>query len=236
MSDSGQPTLLEQRLLATPAGRARFLAETLEILQRNGVDTSAPALQPHMASMLDIRDSGRFMGALQATSVLTIAVSSGAQQKLGATDSGEAQIATGVQPNSVALTGSRDHGQQESLQAGSAMQPAVTAWVPRGAGAGRAGPGVVSGIGNVATLLTIVMGGQRGGISNVARVVADVVISGRATQPQAGLQESLAVPRRVPSAAALLEVALGLRALAELLVTEAEALEEQLTALARGQA
>jgi hypothetical protein len=64
-----------ERLLNSPAGRARLLADTLELFERAGADLSSP----HLSGLLttNVADRGVFLGNLAASTVVIVAASAG---------------------------------------------------------------------------------------------------------------------------------------------------------------
>ena len=141
-SDPGNFEALEQRLLQSPTARARFLADTLELLEKNGVDVNSPDFQQQIQPSLDLTEGSRFLGGLAASTVV-VAVATAGQRGLGGM-----------------------LGRQESTQGG-------------------------------------VQGSVQGGFTVT-----------------------------VPAAATIADVARGLRALADLLINESEALDQQIQQLA----
>jgi hypothetical protein len=64
---------LRARLVENPAARANFLADVLNLLGSNGVDTSDPNVVNRLGLETDIADGERFVdGTLASTAVLTI--------------------------------------------------------------------------------------------------------------------------------------------------------------------
>ncbi|MBN9148349.1 MULTISPECIES: hypothetical protein [unclassified Nitrobacter] len=67
---------LETTLLSNPAARARFLADTLELFEKNGVDVNT-AFSGAAADSFDLTDGARFLGGLAASSVVITRSSTG---------------------------------------------------------------------------------------------------------------------------------------------------------------
>jgi hypothetical protein len=69
---------LQQRLLDSPAARARFLSDTLDLLEKNGIDVSSAEIQQKLGPSLDLSDGAKFLSALAASSMV-VAIGQGAQ-------------------------------------------------------------------------------------------------------------------------------------------------------------
>lgn len=209
-SSTGNFEALEQRLLQSPTARARFLADTLELLEKNGVDVNSPDFQQQIQPSLDLTEGSRFLGGLAASTVVVA-------------------IATAGQRGSIAS------------QAGNAASTVVVV----AASAGQRGS-LGTDLGRAASTVVIVAAsaGQRGGIGTDLGRTASTVVVAIATAGQRGLggmagrQESTVQGAgftvTVPAAATIADVARGLRALADLLVNESEALDQQIQQLAAG--
>ena len=81
-SSTGNFEALEQRLLQSPTARARFLADTLELLEKNGVDVNSPDFQQQIQPSLDLTEGSRFLGGLAASTVV-VAIATAGQRGLG---------------------------------------------------------------------------------------------------------------------------------------------------------
>lgn len=67
--------VLESRLLTSPTARARFLADTLELLEKNGVDISATL--GDVISSIDLTDGASFLNGLAASTIVITRTSTG---------------------------------------------------------------------------------------------------------------------------------------------------------------
>src|SRR5688500_5119686 len=72
---------LTDQLLDSPTSRARFLAQTLELLERNGVDLTSEALSGLVSA--DISDRESFENSMAANTV-AIVIGSAGQRGIGA--------------------------------------------------------------------------------------------------------------------------------------------------------
>jgi hypothetical protein len=61
---------LRDNLTKSPAARARFLADTLEVLKRNGLDIDDPDVLQSLDLNLDLTDSKKFLDGLAASTVV----------------------------------------------------------------------------------------------------------------------------------------------------------------------
>jgi hypothetical protein len=209
-SSAGNFEALEQRLLQSPTARARFLADTLELLEKNGVDVNSPDFQQQIQPSLDLTEGSRFLGGLAASTVVVAIATAGQRGSIGS-------------------------------QAGNAASTVVIV----AASAGQRGS-LGTDLGRAASTVVIVAAsaGQRGSLGTDLGRAASTVVVALATAGQRGLggmvgrQESAgqgaAFTVTVPAAATIADVARGLRALADLLVNESEALDQQIQQLAAG--
>lgn len=69
MANGDLPTL-RSRLEQNPAARARFLADLLQTLQKNGVDVDNSKVLDSLKLDLDLSDGKKFVGGLSASSVI----------------------------------------------------------------------------------------------------------------------------------------------------------------------
>ena len=185
-SGGGNFEALEQRLLQSPTARARFLADTLELLEKNGVDVNSPDFQQQIQPSLDLTEGSRFLGGLAASTVV-VAIATAGQRGSIASQAGNAA--------STVVVVAASAGQRGSI----------------GTDLGRAASTVV---------VAIATAGQRG-------------LGGMAGRQESAVQGA-GFTVTVPAAATIADVARGLRALADLLVNESEALDQQIQQLAAG--
>lgn len=61
---------LRDNLAKSPAARARFLADTLEVLKRNGLDVDDVDVLKSLDLNLDLTDSKKFLDGLKASTVV----------------------------------------------------------------------------------------------------------------------------------------------------------------------
>ncbi|UPG71167.1 hypothetical protein MVG78_11180 [Roseomonas gilardii subsp. gilardii] len=237
-SDPGNFEALEQRLLQSPTARARFLADTLELLEKNGVDVNSPDFQQQIQPSLDLTEGSRFLGGLAASTVV-VAIATAGQRGSIASQAGNAA--------STVVVVAASAGQRGSI--GSDLGRAASSVVIVAASAGQRGS-IGSDLGRAASTVVIVAAsaGQRGSIgSDLGRAASTVVVAvatagqrglggmlGRQESTQGGVQGSVqgGFTVTVPAAATIADVARGLRALADLLVNESEALDQQIQQLA----
>ncbi|WP_145143905.1 hypothetical protein [Roseomonas gilardii] len=231
-SSTGNFEALEQRLLQSPTARARFLADTLELLEKNGVDVNSPDFQQQIQPSLDLTEGSRFLGGLAASTVV-VAIATAGQRGSIASQAGNAA--------STVVVVAASAGQRGGI--GTDLGRAASTVVIVAASAGQRG-GIGSDLGRAASTVVIVAAsaGQRGGIGSDLGRAASTVVVAIATAGQRGLggmagRQEAAVQGAgftvtVPAAATIADVARGLRALADLLVNESEALDQQIQQLA----
>lgn len=61
---------LNNRLINSPVARARFLADTLDLLEKNGLDVQDPDVLKSLDLNLDLNDGKKFIDGLRASSVV----------------------------------------------------------------------------------------------------------------------------------------------------------------------
>lgn len=61
---------LRGRLVASPVARARFLADTLDLLGKNGLDVEDPDVLKSLDLSLDLNDGKKFVDGLRASTVV----------------------------------------------------------------------------------------------------------------------------------------------------------------------
>ena len=218
---------LEEQLLNSPAARARFLADTLELLERNGVDTSTPEFQQQMGGALDVSEGTRFVGGLAASTVVIAIASAGQRAAMGS------KIGNAASTVVIAIASA---GQRAAM--GSKIGNAASTVVIAIASAGQRGA-LGSRIGNAAStvVIAIASAGQRGAlgtrIGNAASTVVIAIASagqrgalGRAAGGFETAQESITIT--IPAAVTIADVAQALQQLAGTLLSESEALEDEL--------
>lgn len=179
---------LEQKLLDSPTARARFLADTLELFEKNGVDVNDAAFQQQMQPALDLSDGSRFLGGLAASTVVIVAATAGQR---GATD---------------------------AVAGGTSLGRAASSVVIVAASAGQRGAvGAASGLGRAASSVVIVAAtaGQRGAM-------------GGGMESMPAKAEAPTVTISIPAAITIADIAHGLRAVADLLLNESAALDQQI--------
>lgn len=234
---------LQQRLLDDPTARARFLADTLELLERNGVATHSAEFQQQIKPALDLSQGANFVGGL-AASTLVLVVAGAAQRGVGG-NLGKAASSVVIVAASAGQRGiGSDPGKAASsvvIVAASAGQrgigsdpgKAATSVVIAVATAGQRGVG--GNLGKAASSVVIVAAsaGQRGvgrGIGTQAEIIAVAMPTG-ATQRQGPMEDLPAdaggTGLSVPAALTIAEIAMGLRALAQLLENESVELDRQ---------
>jgi len=233
-SSAGNFEALEQRLLQSPTARARFLADTLELLEKNGVDVNSPDFQQQIQPSLDLTEGSRFLGGLAASTVVVAIATAGQRGSIGSQAGNAASTVVIVAASA---------GQRGSL--GTDLGRAASTVVIVAASAGQRGS-LGTDLGRAASTVVIVAAsaGQRGSLGTDLGRAASTVVVALATAGQRGLggmvgrQESAgqgaAFTVTVPAAATIADVARGLRALADLLVNESEALDQQIQQLAAG--
>jgi len=257
-SSAGNFEALEQRLLQSPTARARFLADTLELLEKNGVDVNSPDFQQQIQPSLDLTEGSRFLGGLAASTVVVAIATAGQRGSIGS-QAGNAASTVVIVAASAGQRGSlgtdlgraastvvivaASAGQRGSL--GTDLGRAASTVVIVAASAGQRGS-LGTDLGRAASTVVIVAAsaGQRGSLGTDLGRAASTVVVALATAGQRGLggmvgrQESAgqgaAFTVTVPAAATIADVARGLRALADLLVNESEALDQQIQQLAAG--
>jgi hypothetical protein len=173
---SDELTQLEDRLLSNPAARARFLADTLDLLQRNGVDVNSPDVQEQMKTAMDLTEGSRFLGGLAASSVVIVAASAGQRGASGVgSNIGRAASSVVIAVASAGQRGASGVGSNIGRAASSVVIVAATAG-QRGMGGGGLGD-----IGRAASSVVIVAAtaGQRGGLAGqgIGNAASSVVVA-----------------------------------------------------------
>jgi hypothetical protein len=172
---SDELSQLEERLLSNPAARARFLADTLDLLQRNGVDVNSPDVQEQMKTAMDLTEGSRFLGGLAASSVVIVAASAGQRGASGVGSSiGRAASSVVIAVASAGQRGASGVGGNIGRAASSVVIVAATAG-QRGMGGG------LGDIGRAASSVVIVAAtaGQRGGLAGqgIGNAASSVVVA-----------------------------------------------------------
>jgi hypothetical protein len=63
---------LKSNLQSSPAARAAFLADTVSLLQKHGVDVNAPEMQSALSNV-DLKNGANFLKSLaQSSAIITI--------------------------------------------------------------------------------------------------------------------------------------------------------------------
>ena len=144
---------IERQIVSSPASRARLLADTLEILEKQGVDAGSEGFRGLVAA--DISNEEAFRGALAASTVV-IVIGSGGQR--GAGTLGRLGNVASTVVIAIASAGQRGAGSFGGL--GTAASTVVIAI----ASAGQRGAGSIGGLGTAAStvVIAIASAGQRG--------------------------------------------------------------------------
>lgn len=208
---------LEQKLLDSPTARARFLADTLELFEKNGVDVNDAAFQQQMQPALDLSDGSRFLGGLAASTVVIVAATAGQRGATGAVAGGNAP---GRAASSVVIVAASagQRGATDAVAGGTSLGRAASSVVIVAASAGQRGAvGAASGLGRAASSVVIVAAtaGQRGAI-------------GGGMESIPAKAEAPTVTISIPAAITIADIAHGLRAVADLLLNESAALDQQI--------
>jgi hypothetical protein len=243
---------LEQRLLSSPTARARFLADTLELFEQNGVDVSDDDFRKQIEPALDLTDGNRFLSGLAASSVVIVAATAG--QRGAAQQESLSQVASSVVI--VAATAGQ-RGALGAAQAGRLGQAASSVVIVAATAGQRGSLGATQAgrLGQAASSVVIVAAsaGQRGSLGatqagRLGQAASSVVIvaasagqrgalgaaGGLESAPEASQEAPLpTVTISVPTAVTLAEIAHGLQAISELLLLESAGIDEQVKAVSR---
>lgn len=151
---------LEVTLLSSPAARARFLADTLELFEKNGVNVNA-AFSGAAANSFDLTDGPRFLGGLAASSMVITRSSTGR----GVGDlGGNPAASTMVITRSSTGRGAADLG----------SNPAASTIVITNASTGR---GVGDLGGNPVASTMVITRSSTGRLANIAQQLKDVALA-----------------------------------------------------------
>lgn len=207
---------IERQIVSSPASRARLLADTLEILEKQGVDAGSEGFRGLVAA--DISNEEAFRGALAASTVVIVIGSAGQR---GAGTLGRLGNVASTVVIAIASAGQRGAGSFGGL--GTAASTVVIAI----ASAGQRGAGRFGGLGTAAStvVIAIASAGQRGagrfgGLGTAASTVVIAIASaGQRGAGMTGRVESTAggsATANLPSIDNLVDVSGALRQLADL--------------------